>query len=120
MYRLTVSLGRQTIDRTELLAEAEKLDDHWNRVLLGGRQDHPLTPEVLVDVVKGAMQVVLTLDAPDALTAAVLGLARLVSAFQGVGLAGPQTIVSVEAEQVPGPTGPSVAPEHVHPPRYRD
>lgn len=116
-YRLTVTLGRETVDRGELLDEGERLDDWFNRRLQGGNSDgrSPVVPDVIVDPVKAAIVVVSTTDAPNALDAAILALARLTSAFEGAGLSRPTSICMAEAESVPGPTGPNTAREHVHP-----
>lgn len=105
MYRVTLSLGRPTIDRERLLAEGRRLNDHLMK--LGGG-------DVLVDPVKGTMQLVLSLDVEDALTAALAGTAQAHSAFEFAELAPPESVVSVEAEHVPDSASPGVAPEHVH------
>lgn len=103
MYRVTLSLGRPTIDRERLLAEGRRLNDHFMK-----------RGDVLVDPVKGTMQLVLSLDVEDALTAALAGTAQAHSAFEFAELAPPESVVSVEAEHVPDSASPGVAPEHVH------
>lgn len=115
-YRLTVTLGRDTVDRSLLLDEGQRLDDYFLRRFLGDDGERtPLVPDVIVDPVKGTLVLVFTAEAPNALDASILGLARLTSAFEAVGMERPTSICTTEAEAVPGPTGPSAAPEHVHP-----
>lgn len=115
-YRLTVTLGRESVDRGELLAEAQTLARFFTKGPRGGAGSEPptrLVPDVLVDPVKAALQLVITIDAPDALNATILGLGRVAHSLQATQLGFPKSVLTFEAEAIPRPTGPNALPQHV-------
>lgn len=120
-YRVTLSLGRPTVDHEQLVSEARQLDDFITRRLLGRyAAEGAGSLDVLVDPVKGTMQIVVTLDVENALTAILVGAAQIHSAFEELGLSQPEHVVSIESEHVPDPAGEHVGLEHIGPPMYRD
>ncbi|MEP6853426.1 MAG: hypothetical protein ABJA87_12335 [bacterium] len=99
-FRVTVSLGQSSVDSTALDQRAAGLQ----RCLPGGTK-------VVVDVVKAAIQLVLSVNVADALEAADEGLRITHSGLRDAGIDRPTTIVHVEAEAVAAPiTGDNLLP----------
>lgn len=98
-FRVTVGLGQDSIDTGVLDARAELL----RRTLTADRAGSGAV--VVVDPVKAAVQLVIMVNAGDALTAAQRGMAVTGRALHDAELAPPVTIVTVEAEAVPDPAG---------------
>ena len=98
-FRVTVGLGQDTLETAVLDARAAALQRQLTDVHGGG--GGPVA--VVVDPVKAAVQVVVGVDAEDALTAAQRALAVTSRALHDTGLAAPVTIVTAEAEAVPDP-----------------
>ncbi len=98
-FRVTVGLGQDTVDTAVLDARAAALQRQLTDV--PGAGSGPVA--VVVDPVKAAVQVVVGVDAGDALTAAQRALAVTSRALHDTGLAPPATIVTAEAEAVPDP-----------------
>jgi len=106
-FRVTVGLGQDSVDTAVLDARAGALQ----RQLTGDTGAGSGT--VVVDPVKAAVQLVVGVDAEDALTAAQRALAVTGRALHDAGLGAPVTIVTAEAEAVVGPAAGRA--DHPHP-----
>ncbi len=73
---------------------------------------------VVVDLVKAAVQLVLAVEAEDALAAAHRALGSLDSALATAALSAPASILTVEAEAIPSPSQDH--PLRPHPARGRE
>jgi hypothetical protein len=89
-YRVTATVGRATLDLSQLHQEAVAIYER-----LRGQAD------VGVDGVKGAIQVIMTFDVPDALQGVMALTATLITVFDDLFLPSPATIAHVESEHVP-------------------
>jgi len=96
-FRVTVGLGQDSVDGAELEGRATALQDCLAAVDQGAGV-------VVVDLIKAALQLVLAVNAADALGAAQQALDAAGRALRDAGLSAPGSIVTVEAEAVPAPT----------------
>jgi hypothetical protein len=96
-YRVTVGLGQDSVEEVHLVTRAAALVEQV-RLREGGRD-----ATVDVDPVKAALQVVVVLAAPDALTASRTALDLLQQSLQDAQMPAPGSILTVEAESVPDP-----------------
>jgi DsbC/DsbD-like thiol-disulfide interchange protein len=105
-FRVTVGLGQDSADTTELDSRAGALQES----LAGLPEGAGAT--VVVDVVKATAQLVLVVHADDALGAAQQALQASGRGLQQAGLSAPGTIVTLEAEAVPVPVSDHLLRPH--------
>lgn len=105
-FRVTVGLGQDSTDPVVLGDRAAQLQR--SAAGLGGGTD----PIVVVDLVKAALQVVLAVDAADALTASQRALAAAGRSLHEAQLEAPTTVVTLEAEAVPAAAQDLPLPPH--------
>jgi len=110
-FRVTVGLGQDSADVAVLEDRAAVLQDSVDA--LSGDVD----VVVVVDLVKAAVQLVLAVEAEDALAAAHRALGSLDSALATAALSAPASILTVEAEAIPSPSQDH--PLRPHPARAR-
>lgn len=103
-FRVTATVGRDTTDRDELHAEADRLDQYFLHGPVGGaaaETPRRLVPDVLVDPASAALIVATEVDEDNALMAAMATGGRIVSALMSTGLPRPTNITSIEAKPAP-------------------
>jgi len=105
-FRVTVGLGQDSVDVATLEDRAAALQQRMAE-LPGGAD-----AVVVVDLVKAAAQLVVSVDADDALTAAARTLQLAGEGLQAAGLDAPGSVVTVEAEAVPAPAQDQVLRPH--------
>ena len=105
-FRVTVGLGQNSVEAAVLEGRAAALQE---RV---AAQPDGVGATVVVDLVKAAAQLVLVVQAQDALAAAQRALAVAGRGLQEAELSAPGSIVTVEAEAVPGPVHDHVLRPH--------
>ena len=111
-FRVTVSLGQGTADAPMLEVSAGALQE-TARALPGGDR-----AVAVVDPVKAAVQLVVVVDDPDALSAGRRALDLVASALRDAEMPAPASILTLEAESVPSPAADAdVRPHLVHDPR---
>jgi len=94
-FRVTVGLGQDSVEVATLEGRAAALQQHVAALPDGGGA------VVVVDLVKAAAQLVVNVDAGDALAAAAQALQLADEGLQAAGLDAPGSVVTVEAEAVP-------------------
>jgi hypothetical protein len=97
-FRVTVGLGQDSADVAVLEDRAAALQDSVNSLPEG------LGGVVVVDLVKATVQLVLAVEAEDALAAAHQALGTTGGALQAAALPAPASILTVEAEAIPSPS----------------
>lgn len=97
-FRVTVGLGQDSADVAVLEDQAAALQDSVDCLPEGGGG------VVVVDLVKAAVQLVLAVEAEDALDAAHQALGTVGRALMAAALPAPASILTVEAEAVPSPS----------------
>ena len=108
-FRVTVSLGQGTADAPMLEVSAGALQENA-RALPGGAE-----AVAVVDPVKAAVQLVVVIDEGDALTAGRRALELVGDALRDGEMPAPASVLTLEAESVPGPAGDAdVRPHEVH------
>ena len=105
-FRVTVGLGQDSVDVATLESRAGALQERV-RALSAGEDG-----VVVIDLVKAAAQLVISVPADDALDAAEQALALTKEALQGAGMQAPGSVVTVEAEAVPKPVHDQVLRPH--------
>jgi hypothetical protein len=96
VFRVTVGLGQDSVDAAVLEGRATALQGGLDAVDEGA--------VVVVDLVKAALQLVLSMHADDAVDAAQQALRAASGALRDAGLDAPASMVTVDAEAVPAPT----------------
>ena len=105
-FRVTVGLGQDSVEVATLEGRAAALQQHVAALPAGGGG------VVVVDLVKAAAQLVVNVDAGDALAAAARALQLADEGLQAAGLDAPGSVVTVEAEAVPAPAQDQVLRPH--------
>lgn len=105
-FRVTVGLGQDDVDVAVLEGRADALQGAVAE-LPGGAG-----AEVVVDLVKAAVQLVVAAQADDALAAAAQALHLTGQGLREAGLGAPGSIVTVEAEAVPPPAHDQILRPH--------
>jgi len=105
-FRVTVTVGQDSTEGSVLEERVRALRDSVH-ALPGGAG-----AVTALDLVKATAELVLAVDAPDALTAARDALDLAGRALGGAGLPAPLSIVTVEAEAVPEPVADRALPMH--------
>lgn len=105
-FRVTVGLGQDSVEVATLERRAAALQEGVAE-LAGG--DGAV---VVVDLVKAAAQLVVSVDAGDALAAATEAVKLAGEGLQAAGLDAPGNVVTVEAEAVPAPAQAQVLRPH--------
>jgi len=105
-FRVTVGLGQDSVEVAALEGRAAALQEAIAR-LPGGAE-----AEVVVDLVKAAAQLVVAVQADDALAAAEQALQLTGQGLRAADLGAPGSIVVVEAEAVPPPAHDQVLRPH--------
>lgn len=103
---MTVGLGQDSMDAGVLKDRAAGLQR--SAAGFGDGSD----PVVVVDLVKAAVQLVIAVEADDALTASQRALAAAGRGLHEADLPAPTTVVTVEAEAVPEPAQDLPLPPH--------
>lgn len=96
-FRITIGLGQDSVDATALEARAAALQEVVSEN--GDRRGKV----VVVDLVKATVQLVLPVQAQDALAAADLAVKAARRWVEAAGLTAPGSIVTLEAEAIPAP-----------------
>ncbi len=96
-FRVTVGLGQDSVDAAVLENRAAVLQQR-----VGG-QGEGAGSVVVVDLVKAAVQLVVVVQAEDALAAAQRALQDAGRGLEEAELSAPGSIVTVEAEAIPAP-----------------
>lgn len=113
-FRLTVTIGRDTLDRQELLRQGQLLDEWFAHGPVDPEEPAGrLAPDIFVDPVKATLQIVCTIDASSALDVPRICIVRFANAFDALKLPHPTSIVTVETEHVPDPAGSDILVMHV-------
>ena len=105
-FRVTVGLGQDSVDVATLESRAGALQERL-RALSAGEDG-----VVVIDLVKAAAQLVISVHADDALAAAEQAMALTKESLQGAGMQAPGSVVTVEAEAVPEPAHDQVLRPH--------
>lgn len=101
-FRVTVGLGQDSVETTVLEGRGTALQESLAGLPEGAGA------VVVVDLVKATAQLVLLVQAEDALAAAQQALQAAGRGLQQAGLGAPGSIVTLEAEAVPAPV-----PDHL-------
>lgn len=106
MFRVTVGLGQDSVHAQALERRAQLLQEAVHD-LPGGAE-----AVTVVDLVKATAQLVVAVDAEDALAAAERAIAMVRQGVRDTGMTGPQSIVTLEAEAIPEPSLDQPLPPH--------
>lgn len=105
-FRVTVGLGQDSVEVDTLERRGAALQECVRA------QPGAADAVVVVDLVKATTGLVVAVDAEDALAAAAQVLALTRQGLAGAGVGAPRSIVTVEAEAVPGPAHDQVLRPH--------